>query len=172
MSDGDLLATLRADMAANRGSTKGRFVVTAFRLAQRARASLPPVLALLPVTVYRLVVDWLMGVELPAGVQAGPGLGVYHGTGLVVHARVRLGRGVTLRHGVTIGILGEGDDGVAPVLGDGVSVGAGAIILGPVHVGDGAAIGAGAVVIHDVPAGATVVGNPARVVRGGDGGTA
>ncbi|WP_338107942.1 hypothetical protein [Actinomyces naeslundii] len=52
-----------------------------------------------------------------------------------------------------------------PVLGRGVAVGCGATILGPINIGDGAMIGAGAVVIHDVPAGATVAGVPARVIK-------
>ena len=59
---------------------------------------------------------------------------------------------------------GEAVDAPAPILGDRVNVGAGAIILGDHKIGDDAVIGAGAVVIDDVPVGATVVGNPARVL--------
>jgi serine acetyltransferase len=60
--------------------------------------------------------------------------------------------------------LGEDELSAAPVLGDSVSVGAGAIILGPYVIGDAAIIGAGAVVLSDVPEGATVVGNPGRIL--------
>lgn len=163
----DLWATIRADLAANAGNPKGKVVVTCFRLAHAARGTGPrrwwsvPVLAL-----YRLVVDWMLGIEIPPTVTAGPGLAVFHGTGLVVHSRARLGRDVVLRHGVTIGALGDGPDGRPATLGDRVSVGAGALVLGDILVGDDARIGAGAVVVADVPAGATVVGNPARVVGG------
>lgn len=160
------MSTLRADLAANRHSSKGRVVVTAYRCAQWAEAEgRPRLLAVVVAMAYRLVVDWVMGIELPPGVRSGPGLAVFHGTGLVLHADTRLGSEVILRHGVTIGTLGDDDSGAAPVIGDRVSIGAGAIVLGPVHVGDDAIIGAGAVVVEDVPAAAVVVGNPARVVR-------
>jgi serine acetyltransferase len=156
---------VRADWAANRHNAKGRLVTALFRLAVVARGNGAKPWWGLPVLVlYRLVVDWGLGVELPPSVQAGPGLGIWHGTGLVVHANVRLGSGVTLRHGTTLGAQRDEFDAPAPVLGDGVDVGAGAIVLGDVTVGDGAVIGAGSVVVHDVPAGATVVGNPARVI--------
>jgi serine acetyltransferase len=156
---------LRADLAANRGNPKGRVVVTAFRLAHHVRgAGRTPWWALPVIALYRLVVDWVLGVEIPPRVQAGPGLCVWHGTGLVVHANVRMGSGVLLRHSTTIGALSDEVDAPAPTLGDRVNVGAGAIILGPHHIGDDAVIGAGAVVVADVPAGATVVGNPARIL--------
>lgn len=167
MSSGDLWATIRADLAANRHSPKGRVAVVGYRLAHAVRGSgRPPLWAVPVLAAYRLVVDWVMGIEIPPGVEAGPGLAVFHGTGLVLHSGTRLGAGVTLRQGTTIGARGDGDgpDGQAPVLGDDVDVGVGALVIGPWTVGDGAVIGAGAVVVGDVPAGATVVGNPARVL--------
>lgn len=154
-------------MTANRGNPKGRVVLGAFRLAHAARGTgRAPVWSLPIVALYRVVIDWLLGVEIPPSLRAGPGLCVWHGTGLVLHKGVVLGQGVTLRHGVTIGILGDGrdDTAVAPVIGDRVDIGAGAIILGPITIGDDAVIGAGSVVITDVPAGATAVGNPARIL--------
>jgi serine acetyltransferase len=158
-------ATLRADLAANRGNPKGQVVVTAYRLTAAARGTgRPPVWSLPVLCAYRLLVDWVLGVELPPSVEAGPGLRIWHGTGLVVHANVRLGSDVTLRHNTTLGAKGEAVDAAAPVVGDRVNVGAGAIVLGDLKVGDDAVVGAGAVVVDDVPAGATVVGNPARVL--------
>jgi serine acetyltransferase len=93
--------------------------------------------------------------------HVGPGLFLPHPFGIVVHARVRMGSGVTLYQGVTIG-----EDDVrpgVPILGDDVVVGANAAVLGPIRIGDGALIGAGAVVLTDVPAGAVAVGVPAVV---------
>ena len=168
---GGLLALLRSDFAANRANPKGRFVMTAFRLTHALRGTgRAPLWSLPAVALYRLVVDWLLGIEIPPSTRIGPGLCVWHGTGLVLHKRVQLGAGVTLRHGVTIGVLGDGRDdaAMAPILGDRVDVGAGAVVLGPITVGDDAAIGAGAVVLCDVPAGATAVGNPARILDRSD----
>ena len=76
-------------------------------------------------------------------------------------------RGCTLRQSTTIGnkTLADGSESGCPVLGDGVDVGANAVILGAIQIGEGAVIGAGSVVVKDVPAGAVMAGNPARVVR-------
>lgn len=125
---------------------------------------------LLPFVLRRLVrtADWLwtrgyVGAELPFQVPAGPGLRLPHaGRGVVLHPTVRLGSGVVLYHQVTIGVR---DERPAGVVGDGVEIGAGAKILGPVEIGDGARIGANAVVVEDVPPGATAVGIPATVRR-------
>jgi serine O-acetyltransferase len=71
-----------------------------------------------------------------------------------------------LRQGVTLGLRRTNERG-APRIGNGVDIGAGAKILGPIRVGDGAVIGANAVVLDDVPPGALAVGIPARIVRTG-----
>ncbi len=163
---------LRADLAANRESAKGRVVMVAFRATAAARDAGPTIVAKLATAAYRLAVDWVLGIDLPPDVEVGPGLAIFHGTGLVVHPRTVIGCDVLLRHGVTLGALGDGgadDETRGPTIGDRVSIGAGAIVLGPISVGDDAIVGAGAVVVDDVPAGATVVGNPARVVRTSEG---
>jgi serine acetyltransferase len=163
MSD---LADLRADLTANRRSSKGRAVMAAFRATRAARAPGRPVLlGKLATAAYRLVVDWVMGIDLPPDVEVGPGLAIFHGTGLVVHSSTVIGSDVLLRHGITLGALGDEDESAGPRIGDRVSIGAGAIVLGPITVDDDAVIGAGAVVVDDVPPGGVVVGNPARLVR-------
>jgi serine O-acetyltransferase len=95
------------------------------------------------------------------GAEFGPGLVLIHALGVVINGRVQAGRNVLIEHQVTIGAERQ----QSPVIGNDVFIGAGAKIIGPVTVGDGARIGANAVVVHDVPAYATVVGIPARVVR-------
>jgi serine O-acetyltransferase len=95
------------------------------------------------------------------GADFGPRFVLIHATGIVINGQVRGGAGVHLEHQVTIGA----ERRESPQLGDGVFVGAGAKILGPVRVGSGARVGANAVVVHDVAPNTTVVGIPARVVR-------
>lgn len=95
------------------------------------------------------------------GAEFGEGFVLVHADGVVINRLVKGGRNVYIEHQVTIGA----DRGTSPVLGDDIFVGAGAKIIGPVTIGDGARIGANAVVVKDVPAYATVVGVPARVVR-------
>jgi putative colanic acid biosynthesis acetyltransferase WcaB len=161
---------LAADRAANSENTKGRFVVTAYRIGRILESGAPRSrllrLAARPYSAcYRLCVVWLMGIDLPLAVDAGPGLIVYHGVGLVVHESCVLGSNVVLRQGCTLGAGRSEDSEFAPSVGDDVDLGAGCIVLGGVHLGDGCRIGAGSVVLVDVPAGAVVAGNPARVLR-------
>lgn len=164
---GDLAAfarLVRADWRANPRDVKPRLVLLGLRLAQLAMGS-PDRLrlrAVIPVALYRAFTEWGYGLELRPRTRVGGGLTIYHGYALVVNDHAVIGRGVTLRNGVTIG--NRAPDGGCPRIGNAVEIGAGAILLGPITIGDGARIGAGAVVLHDVPAGAAVVGNPARIV--------
>ncbi len=102
------------------------------------------------------------GCIIGRGAEFGPGFVLIHSIGVVINGTVRGGAGVKLEHQVTIGA----EKRQSPVLGDGVFVGAGAKIIGPVTIGAGAKIGANAVVVKDVPSHATVVGiPPAQVVK-------
>jgi serine O-acetyltransferase len=104
------------------------------------------------------------GIELSYEVKLGRRVLFEHQGAVVIHGKSVIGDDCIIRHGVTLGNRYRERHEEAPILGRGVSVGAGAKILGPVHVGDGAVIGANAVVLGDVPAGATAVGIPARVL--------
>jgi serine O-acetyltransferase len=107
---------------------------------------------------YNLV---LFGLDLSSAVPVGPGLYIPHPSGMVLMAR-RIGANCSFIHACTLG-LREGWD--FPLLGDEVFIGAGARVLGGITLGDGCKVGANAVVIDDVPAGATAVGVPARILR-------
>lgn len=100
------------------------------------------------------------GADIPVNARIGGGLLIPHPNGIVIHPDARIGPNCLLFQQVTIGDA----DGI-PVIGGHVDVGAGAKILGPITVGDHARIGANAVVLTDVPAGATMVGVPARLVK-------
>lgn len=95
------------------------------------------------------------------GAEFGPGFVLVHSTGVVINGQVRGGQHVYIEHQVTIGA----ERRQSPILGNHVFIGAGAKIVGAVHIGDEARIGANAVVVDDIPAGATAVGIPAKVVR-------
>lgn len=107
------------------------------------------------------------GIELPYTVKLGRRVIVEHQHGIVIHGHCTIGDDCILRQGVTLGNRSLEKPIDAPHLGSHVNVGAGAKILGAVQIGDGANIGANAVVLDDVPAGATAVGIPARVLQSG-----
>ena len=110
---------------------------------------------------------WLTGIEIHPGATIGRRVFIDHGMGVVIGETAEVGEDTTLYHGVTLGGTTWNKGKRHPTLGRNVVVGAGAKILGPIKVGDGAKIGSNAVVVRDVPAGATVVGIPGRIVEAG-----
>jgi len=105
------------------------------------------------------------GVEIHPAAMIGREFFIDHGSGVVIGETAEIGERVTLYQGVTLGGTGFQRGKRHPTLGDNVTVGSGAKLLGPIAVGDGAKIGANTVVIEDVPPGATVVGNPGHPVK-------
>lgn len=112
----------------------------------------------------------LTGIEIHPGARIGKGVFIDHGMGVVIGETSVIGDHCTLYHGVTLGGTSWKQEKRHPTLGEGVVVGAGAKLLGPILVGDRAKIGANSVVVRDVPPAATVVGIPGRTApeRAGD----
>ncbi len=111
---------------------------------------------------------WLTGIEIHPGATIGRRVFIDHGMGIVIGETAEIGDDCTLYHGVTLGGTSWNKGKRHPTLGRHVVLGAGAKILGPILVGDGAKVGSNAVVVRDVPAGATAVGIPARIVTGAE----
>ncbi len=107
---------------------------------------------------------FLTGIEIHPGAMIGRRFFIDHGMGVVIGETAVIGDDCTLYHGVTLGGTTWQKGKRHPTLGQGVVVGAGAKVLGPIEIGDGARIGSNAVVIKPVPAGATVVGVPGRLI--------
>lgn len=105
------------------------------------------------------------GIEIHPGATIGSGFFIDHGTGVVIGETAEIGDNVTLFHGVTLGGTGSGHGKRHPTVMDNATIYAGAKLLGPITIGENAIVGAGAVVLHDVPANATVVGVPAKVIK-------
>jgi putative colanic acid biosynthesis acetyltransferase WcaB len=158
----------------NNRNLKGLTIVTCFRIAQAATqlgripvaGVLPKLLIVLP---YRILFEFLLGIEIPPRVQIEGGLVIFHGQGIVIHDKARIGRNCMLRHGITIGTslskVRADNNPCVPTIGDNCNIGASAIIIGDISIGDDASIGAGTVVTKSVPAGGVMVGSPARLIE-------
>ncbi|HSI94783.1 MAG: serine O-acetyltransferase [Methylophilaceae bacterium] len=107
---------------------------------------------------------WLTGIEIHPGATIGRRVFIDHGMGVVIGETAVIGDDCTLYHGVTLGGTSWKKGKRHPTLEKGVVIGAGAKVLGPITIGEEAKIGSNAVVVKDVPAGATAVGIPARIL--------
>jgi serine O-acetyltransferase len=134
--------------------------MTLYRMGRKLYLRGIPVLP----AVLRKAIHYLHGSYIPAEADIGEGTQLgYGGMGIVIHKDAKIGRHCLISHQVTVG----GRSGLKdlPVIGDYVRIGAGAKILGPIHIGDFAVIGANAVVVKDVAPGAVVGGIPAKEIR-------
>jgi serine O-acetyltransferase len=111
------------------------------------------------------------GCEIAPGARIGSGLHLPHPGGIVL-GPISAGPDLTIMQNVTIGLRDRGADHDAlsnyPALGAGVSIGPGAVVLGPIRIGDGAKVGANAVVLSDIPERGVAIGQPARILPGKD----
>ncbi len=107
----------------------------------------------------------ITGIEIHPGARIGRRFVIDHGMGIVIGETTEIGDDVLLYHGVTLGGTGKDQGKRHPTIGNGVMIACGAKVLGPFKVGDGARTASNAVVLSEIPAEATAVGVPARVVR-------
>ena len=115
----------------------------------------------------RLLSQWsrfLTGIEIHPGARIGRGFFVDHGMGVVIGETCEIGDNVLIYHGVTLGATTSDKGSRHPIVGNDVIIGAGATVLGRVHIGNGAKVGAGALVLKDIPECGTIVGEPGRFV--------
>jgi len=153
------------DWNVNKGNLKGRFVMLMFRTAYLIRNNkLLLIFFFWFLPFYILLIEWLMGIELTLKLEMGKNTQIWHGQGLVINYKAKIGDNCLLRHCTTIGNKGSGDD-VAPIIGNNVNIGANVCIIGGIIIGDNVVIGSGSVVTKSIQSNSVVVGNPARVIR-------
>jgi serine O-acetyltransferase len=171
-----VVSEVRADVAAARDRDPAAQGVSTFEilsswagvqalLAHRAAHALIEVGAPILPRVIAYLTRAVTGVEIHPAARIGKEFFIDHGAGVVIGETAVIGDRVTLYQGVTLGGTGFQRGKRHPTLGDNVTVGSGAKLLGPIDVGSGAKVGANTVVVEDVPPGATVVGNPGHTVK-------
>jgi len=138
---------------------KGWASLAVHRIANRLWEKQP-----LTATYLQSLVSQAWAVDIHPAADMGVGILLDHGTGIVIGETAVVGDGCTLLHGVTLGGTGKESGDRHPKIGPRVLIGAGASILGNIRVGAGAKIGAGSIVLRPIPAGATAVGAPAKII--------
>lgn len=162
-----LIDELRDDLQRHGGSLRNLafWAMATYRFGNWA-AALPPGWSRVGGKAYGLLafaVELTSGITLHREVRIGRDFRLVHPGQIKIHPDTVIGDRVEIMHDVTLGTAGARD--LPPTIGNDVFIGAGARVLGPVHIGDGARIAANSLVITDVPPGALAIGVPARVVR-------
>jgi len=145
--------------------TPGYWAVTMHRIFHLLHSLRIPVLP----RFLSLIMRWITGIEIHPGAQLGAGVFIDHGMGVVIGETARVGSGVLIYQGVTLGATGNEKSFLRhPLVEDNVIIGSGAKVLGNITIGKNSRIGAGAVVLQSLLPGSTAVGIPASVVKVGE----
>ena len=166
----DSIKLINKDFKRNKKNYKSLIVLLLFRIAsffQFSNKNLVLFLLGIPFLIfYRITIEWILGLEIPAGCKIGGGIIIDHGQGLVINRNVVIGENCRLRNSTTIGIkMGNDGNYKSPIIGDNVDIGANVVIIGEIEVGNNVVIGAGSVVTKSIPNNSVVVGNPARIIN-------
>lgn len=147
---------------------KGKIIMTLFRIAHLATLNRIIFIIMIPYLVlYRIIVEWILCIEIPYKLKVGKGLRIAHAQALVIHDSTVIGNNCTIRQCTTIGkkLKPNGNYSLSPKIGNNVDIGANVCIIGDVTIGDNAIIGAGTVIVKSIPANTIAVGNPARIIK-------
>lgn len=148
----------------NLKNTKGELFWFCFRISHFFTKNKLLKLIGFPIRIlYKILFNWVFGIDIPDKTNIGKGFKVFHGQGLVINKNSKIGNNVLVRHNTTIGNSRHG--GGSPVIKDDVQIGANSVVIGEITIGKNSIIAAGSVVIKDVPENVIVAGNPAKIVK-------
>lgn len=162
-----MFENIRADLRSHRGDwgAQGFWVLVVYRFGRWRYSVRPVLLRKLFSVLYKFlykVIQIVTGIELPCEAVIGRNFVIDHFGGIVISGYARFGDNCRIRNGVVVGLKNV-DEPCAPVIGNKVDIGAGAKLLGKIHIGDNVVIGANAVVLTDVPDDSLAVGIPAVI---------
>lgn len=161
----DMKHSLSEELSVIGSNTKGRFFIKSFRKANSIskRSGVGKKIGNIYRVYYKVLFNYLLGIDIPDTTTIGFGFNVFHGQGLVISSDTIIGDNVTVRQNTTIGNSVPGSK--SPRIGNNVNIGANVVIIGDVSIGNNVTIGAGTVVVKTIPDGCVVVGNPAKIIK-------
>lgn len=113
--------------------------------------------------LYKLIIEFIMSIEIPDKLVVGENLKIYHGVGIVINANCIIGNNLSIRQNTTIG--SKYDGGLCPKIGNNVDIGCNVVIIGDITIGNNTIIGAGSVVTKSFPDNCIIAGNPAKIIK-------
>lgn len=164
-----IISYIFQDWSTNKGNIKAQLILSFYRFCYLISSSNKFILILgIPfLIIYRIVIEWILGVEIPFRTRIGKCLKLYHGQSLIINNKTIIGANCTLRQSTTIGnkMLSNNTWSGCPVIGNSVDIGCNVVIIGPIIIGDNVTIGAGSVVTKHIKSNVIVAGNPAKVIK-------
>lgn len=147
-------------------SIKSSFIYLFFELSNYFATNKNKFLKLIGIPIrilYKLIIEFIMSVEIPDKLKIGKNFNIYHGIGIVINANCIIGNNVSIRQNTTLG--SKYDGGPCPKIGNNVDIGCNTVIIGDISIGDNVIIGAGSVVTKSFPSNCIIAGNPAKIIK-------
>lgn len=145
-------------------NSKGVLLLFAFRLSSFfVRNTLLKFIGFPIRIAYKILIQWIIGLDIPDTTKIGYAFNIYHGQSLIISKDTLIGNFVIVRQNTTIG--NSHNNGGSPRIGDNVEIGANSVIIGDIYIGNNSIIAAGSVVVKNVPSNVVVAGNPAKVIK-------